>query len=89
MKYMVCPDCKGYGSHKPGFAYDGEMIDQMFESLEDFNEHMEDIRNGVYDTRCDYCKGQRVVTEERYYDWEDEQAFRDAVAAEQRAFGIL
>lgn len=56
--YAVCPGCKGEGTHGPGHVYTQADRDEMGY---EWDEMMEDYRNGVYDVRCETCLGKRVV----------------------------
>jgi hypothetical protein len=76
-KFIVCPSCEGEGSHGPGFVYTSEDIDSDFDSRDDFMDHINDIRSGQFDTRCDYCKGTRVVPAVDEDGTSAEEAFRD------------
>lgn len=92
--FIVCPDCHGKGSHGPGFVYTQDDRDQM--DPDEFEQHIEQIRAGQFDTPCTFCKGLRVVPEWEMVDgervtaeerWKDEQDYRAEVAAEARYFG--
>jgi hypothetical protein len=55
-KFEVCWRCEGKGTHD---CWEGGMTgDEMAEQSPDF---FEDYRDGVYDTRCTVCSGQRVL----------------------------
>jgi len=58
-RFAVCPRCEGRGSHvNPAVDGNGITADEMDELGPDFRE---DYLSGVYDVRCDECKGDRVV----------------------------
>jgi hypothetical protein len=82
--YVICPDCKGEGTKGPGFVYTQDDIAEQFDSPDDFAEHVADIRRGVYDQPCPYCRGRRVVQAEQAAGWQEEQDYRAAVEAERR-----
>lgn len=71
-KFVVCPDCQGEGTKGPGFVYTAEEIHEQFAPGE-FEEFAEQMREGVFDEVCSYCRGKRVV-----------EAVVDGVPAEQR-----
>jgi hypothetical protein len=71
-KHEVCPRCEGHGSHvNPAIDGNGITESEMYEAGEDFRE---DYMAGVYDVRCEECKGNRVVA----------VVNRDALTDEQR-----
>lgn len=86
--YHVCPECEGKGVIGSGITFTEEEIGEHFRDAIEFDEYLHDQRRGVYDKRCPYCKGQRVVDQEKFDGWEDEVRYRMEVAAEQRYFGI-
>lgn len=58
-KYEVCGRCEGSGSHtNPAVDGHGITADEMYELGDDFRE---DYLSGVYDVRCEECRGERVV----------------------------
>lgn len=58
-KFVVCPTCEGNGTHGPGHVYTQDDIDEI--GWDNFDDMMEDYRNGVYDVLCETCHGKRVV----------------------------
>lgn len=95
-KFVVCPECDGEGTLGPGFVYTQADREEQFDGPDEFADHIEDIRNGVYDSPCGTCKGQRVVVDIEEFDgetttaaqrWQMEREYRAEVAAEQRYFG--
>lgn len=55
-KYEVCGRCMGKGVHD---CWEGGMTgDEMAEQGPEF---FEDYMSGMYDKRCDECKGDRVI----------------------------
>lgn len=85
-KFVVCPDCEGEGSFGPGFVWTQDEYEQ--EDPEEFEEMQRQLRNGVFDTPCTFCKGKRVVTPAKAEEWEEELAYRAEVRAEQRYMGV-
>lgn len=57
-KYEVCPNCDGKGTHV-NRAIDGNGLSEELASDPDF---MEGYMSGVYDVRCEQCKGEKVVS---------------------------
>jgi hypothetical protein len=58
-KHEVCPRCDGTGSHtNPSIDGNGITASEMDEAGDDFRE---DYLSGVYDVRCEQCRGLRVV----------------------------
>jgi cytochrome c5 len=57
------------------------------EDPEEFWALQEQLRAGEYNVQCEFCKGQRVVSPEKYEDHADWAAYQAEVAAEQRYFG--
>lgn len=58
--YIVCPTCKGTGSHV------NPSVDMNGLSQEDFDDDpgfREDYFGGVYDVTCNTCGGKRVIPE--------------------------
>ena len=87
-EWAICPECKGNGTVGPGFVYTTEAIGEQFASYDDFDQHMADIRDGLYDQSCGRCNGKRVVTKEQA-DWLTSEEYYDMRAMEraERAFG--
>jgi hypothetical protein len=57
-KYEVCWRCQGAGVHD---CWEGGMTsDEMYEQGPEF---VDDYFDGVYDTRCTVCRGERVLAE--------------------------
>jgi hypothetical protein len=55
----VCPRCDGTGSHtNPAIDGNGITSSEMAEMGDDFRE---DYMNGLYDVRCETCRGANVV----------------------------
>jgi hypothetical protein len=90
-KYEVCGRCQGKGVHD---CWEGGMSqDEMAEQGPEF---FEDYMSGMYDKRCDECKGERVVlvidrrraNKEALAEYDqyqqDEQDYRALVEAERR-----
>jgi len=92
-KFAVCDTCDGRGTHvNPGV--DGHGLSQEdFDADPDF---AEGYFSGVYDVRCEACKGERVVAvldearctpaqiaQHATY-WQDEADYDAEVAAERR-----
>lgn len=98
-KYEVCDRCRGTGKHVNP-AVDGNGISQ--EEFDEDPDFRESYMSGVYDVRCEECKGERVVlevdeaeckrqgleTELKAY-WEHRQEIRsmDAEAEAERRMG--
>lgn len=59
LPFVVCPTCKGHGTHGPGHVFTQEDRDQY--DMAEWDEMMENYRDGIYDVRCETCDGQRVV----------------------------
>jgi hypothetical protein len=58
-RFIVCPTCEGRGTHvNPAVDGNGLTAEDMAELGDDFRE---DYLGGVYDVRCEECKGDRVV----------------------------
>jgi len=57
--FIVCPTCKGNGTHGPGWVMTQADVDEM--GYDEFDEYMENMQEGRYDVPCEECKGQRVV----------------------------
>lgn len=89
-KFAVCPACEGEGTVGPGFVYTQDDVDEQFDSRDEFASHIADIRNGMYNEPCDWCKGKRVVPAvtsqgvTAWQDWQAELAYRAEVAQERR-----
>lgn len=61
-KYQVCPVCNGEGKTvNPSIDAHGLTAEDFYEDP-DF---AEDYKSGVYDIVCNGCHGQRVVTQQR------------------------
>jgi hypothetical protein len=59
MSFAICPRCDGAGTHtNPAIDGNGITTSEMDELGEDFRE---DYLAGVYDIRCERCRGDRVV----------------------------
>lgn len=81
-RFVVCPECEGEGSHGPGFVWTQDEVEQ--EDPEEFAEMQAALRRGQFDVPCEFCHGQRVVTQDQldeHRDWLDYQA---EVEAERR-----
>lgn len=83
-KFVVCPECDGEGKFGPGFVWTQDDIDVDPEGFEDTQRL---LREGYFDTACEFCKGNRVVTPERADEHADFAAYQAEVAAEARYFG--
>lgn len=57
---VVCPACRGKGTHGPGWVFTEE---DRYEMGHEFDELMDDLRNDRYNVPCEQCKGQNVVDE--------------------------
>ena len=85
--FVVCPECEGRGQFGPGFVWTQDDIDQS--DPEEFADMQRMLREGQFDVKCEFCKGERVVTPEHADDWRDWREYQDEVAAEQRYFGYM
>ena len=56
-KFEVCPTCQGRGQHSQNLG--AFTADEMHELGDDFRE---DYIAGHYDSKCETCDGQRVVS---------------------------
>jgi hypothetical protein len=82
-KYQVCPVCDGEGKTV------NPDIDSHGLTREDFDEDpdfAEDYRSGLYDITCRACSGQRVVTQERLRELEQNAEDRRLAAREDGNF---
>lgn len=63
-KFEVCDRCDGHGMHLTpsigNHAYSQEEFEESFPEPEDRAEYFR--RGGIYDVRCEECKGERVVS---------------------------
>jgi hypothetical protein len=86
-----CPRCDGVGSiANPVFdgmgtseIYDDMGYDEGHEFLEEYTKP-----GGMYDILCPCCKGQKVVTQRRIEEFDQDEAYRLEVEAEQRMMGM-
>ena len=64
-KFEVCARCEGYGTHlNPSIgqhAYTSEEFEESFPDGEQREAYFS--RGGMYDVRCEVCRGDRVVLE--------------------------
>lgn len=62
-KYAVCPRCKGEGYVSKLGAFTGADLDEWYGDSDERYEFIEEYRKpgGMYDERCGFCEGQRVV----------------------------
>lgn len=58
--WTICPTCEGNGSTGPGWVMTQDDVDEMGH---EFDEYMENMREGMYNVPCTECKGVRVVKE--------------------------
>lgn len=79
MAYQVCPDCEGEGFVGTLGAYTRDEFDEAFEDADEYFAIHEASKQA-----CAFCKGQRVVTDERMAEWEEECEYRAERRAEQR-----
>jgi len=95
-KKIVCPACRGNGTHFRTDLDESRMVD-MLEEDGDY-EGLESYRNGAYDQTCNQCNGKNVVDEVDWNsvpEWADkcirswEQSERDSayIEAQERACG--
>jgi len=93
-KYVVCPRCKGNGSHTNP-SIDGNGLSDEYLADIDF---MEDYMAGNYDVTCHRCNGLRVVkevdwhhvnkeTRKLYDEYLEEAANYEAECAAERRWG--
>lgn len=86
-KWKVCPDCGGDGNDKE--AEIEFTANDVYEWYGDDVEAQEDFRRsymrGDYSKPCQTCKGQRVVSAERYSDILEEIEYRHEVEMMRRA----
>ena len=88
---IVCPSCRGTGSHV-NRAIDGNGItsSEMYELGDDF---MDDYMTGRYDVTCVECNGANVIEvvieelldHKQLKEYRDMQDYESMVAAERRA----
>jgi hypothetical protein len=81
---VVCPRCDGEGKHVNP-AVDGDGISaEEFEADPDFEEN---YMNGVYDVKCEKCKGNKVIDEVDFEKCSPEQqrALKEHYALEREA----
>jgi len=84
-KFAVCPRCEGKGTHtNPNIDGNGITSEEMHELGDEFRE---DYLKGVYDVRCERCKGLRVITVVDYdrLDAETAQRVKASLEAQARA----
>jgi hypothetical protein len=78
-KFNVCPECEGegylgtLGAFTPG---------EFWEQFDDAQEYLE--MHEASKAPCDYCKGMRVVNDERLAEYEDYLEYQAERAMEQR-----
>jgi hypothetical protein len=62
-KYVVCPKCEGEGYVSKLGAFTGADLDEWYGDSDERYEFIEQYteRGGIYDERCPFCRGQRVV----------------------------
>lgn len=67
-KFVVCPDCQGYGYESAIGAFSPADIDEWYgddaTAREDFVAEYT-TRGGAYDKPCGTCEGNRVATREQ------------------------
>mgnify|MGYP006365238893 FL=1 len=85
-KWIVCPECKGEGSHMTPSLRNEAFTREDFDADPDFEEG---YFGGRYDVTCTLCKGARVVdgSPEAEADRTADREYAAEVAAEQRYFG--
>lgn len=90
----VCPRCGGHGSHDRVDLDCSKLVDDMQQDGD--YEGIEDYFNGAYSQTCEQCHGKNVVlapynvpewAAKRMQDWDEQAAFDDAYAAQERAMG--
>jgi len=59
LPFVVCPVCEGHGTHGPGHVFTQADRDEY--DPQEWDDMMENYRDGIYDVRCENCDGQRVV----------------------------
>ena len=88
---IKCERCDGYGT-VANPAFDGMSVDQMrdengYEETEEFLAEYTK-RGGIYDIMCPCCKGEKVITERRRLEFQEELEYQREVEAEQRMMGM-
>jgi hypothetical protein len=91
MAKVICPECQGEGKFGPGFVWTADEVAEQDPG--EFAETQRMLREGYFDTACEFCKGVRVVEDVIEEDgvrttaqerWRDFREYRAEVAAEQR-----
>lgn len=84
MAFKVCPDCGGHGTKDNLGAFTSDDLDREYGQGPERDEFLRDYKAGMYDKTCSFCSGEKVVTDERYGEWEDTLTMRREIEMEQR-----
>jgi hypothetical protein len=81
--WLICPACKGEGSHVNPNIYAGGISAEDFYDDPDF---FDDYMSGMYDVPCDACHGPGKVRESRMKELREQAADRRLAAREDGDF---
>lgn len=82
MPFQVCPDCAGSGrDDSTAYAITSDELDEYAgPDYDDRREYVASLANLTQP--CSFCAGQRVVTDERFSEWHEEEEYRALTAME-------
>ena len=86
MANHVCPQCGGKGTEDNFGAFGRDNLDEWFGGDHDEEERfMRSYKEGAFDKPCSFCKGQKVVDDEKLAEYEDWREYQAEMEAERRA----